>query len=96
MATRLFVCVGKKVVGSGLADLIGARPIASVPLRWGDQTIDRYQAADGRVVVAVDVGPGTAPVTNPFLTANPAGTFIRRGQDKFEYDTVNIAASWRY
>ena len=49
---RLFVCVGKKVVGEGLADVIGARPIASVRLGWGDQTIDRYQAADGRVVVA--------------------------------------------
>ena len=51
---RLFVCVGKKVVGKGLAALIGARPITPVPFPWGEQpiTIDRYQAPDGRVVVA--------------------------------------------
>lgn len=62
---RLFVCVGKKVVGQGLADLIGARPIASVPLRWGDQTIDRYRAADGRVVVAFPHFSRFPPFSSP-------------------------------
>ena len=44
----------------------------------------------------VDVGPGTAPATNPFLIANPAGTLIRREADKFDYDTVSLTATWRY
>ena len=65
---RLFVCVGKKVVGQGLADLIGARPISSVPLRWGDQTIDRYQAADGRVVVAFPHFSRFPPFSSPERT----------------------------
>lgn len=65
---RLFVCVGKKVVGSGLAELIGARPIASVPLRWGDQTIDRYQAPDGRVVVAFPHFSRFPPFSSPERT----------------------------
>lgn len=44
----------------------------------------------------IDVGPGTAPVTNPFRVVNPAGTFMKRSEDKFEYDTVNLTAAWRY
>lgn len=44
----------------------------------------------------VDVGPGTAPATNPFLLVNPAGTFMTRSEDKFEYDTYSVTASWRY
>jgi len=44
----------------------------------------------------VDVGPGTAPATNPFLLVNPAGTFMTRSEDQFEYDTYSVTASWRY
>lgn len=44
----------------------------------------------------VDVGPGTAPPTNPFLLVNPAGTFMKRSEDKFEYDTVSLTAAWRF
>ena len=44
----------------------------------------------------VDIGPGTAPLTNPFRIVNPAGTFTQRTEDKFEYDTVNLTATLRY
>lgn len=44
----------------------------------------------------VDVGPGTAPPTNPFLLVNPAGTIMTRSEDKFEYDTVSLTAAWRF
>ena len=67
---RLFVCVGKKVVGEGLADLIGARPITPVPFPWGEQsiTIDRYQATDGRVVVAFPHFSRFPPFSSPERT----------------------------
>jgi hypothetical protein len=65
---RLFVCVGKNVVGKGLSDLIGARPIASVPLGWGDQTIDRYEAPDGRVVIAFPHFSRFPPFSSPERT----------------------------
>lgn len=45
---------------------------------------------------AVDVGPGTAPATNPFLLVNPAGTFMTRSEDQFEYDTYSLTAAWRW
>ena len=44
----------------------------------------------------VDVGPGTAGPTNPFLIVNPAGTFIRRSSDKFEYNTISLTTAWRF
>lgn len=44
----------------------------------------------------VDVGPGTAGPTNPFLIVNPAGTFIRRSSDKFEYNTISVTTAWRF
>lgn len=45
---------------------------------------------------AVDVGAGTAPATNPFLLVNPAGTFMTRSEDQFEYDTYSVTAAWRW
>ena len=45
---------------------------------------------------AIDVGPGTAPATNPFLLVNPAGTYMTRSEDEFEYDTYSITAAWRW
>jgi hypothetical protein len=67
---RLFVCVGKNVVGKGLAGLIGARPLSSVPLPWGGMpiTIDRYQAADGRAVVAFPHFSHFPPFSRPERT----------------------------
>jgi outer membrane immunogenic protein len=44
----------------------------------------------------VDVGPGTAGPTNPFLIVNPAGTFMRRSSDKFDYNTISATTSWRF
>lgn len=44
----------------------------------------------------VDVGPGSAPATNPFLLVDPAGTLMTRSEDKFEYDTYSVTASWRW
>ncbi len=44
----------------------------------------------------VDVGPGTAGPTNPFLIVNPTGTFMTRSEDQFEYDTYSLTAAWRW
>lgn len=45
---------------------------------------------------AIDVGRGTAPVTNPFLITNAAGTYMRRTEDKLDYNTLNITAAYRF
>jgi hypothetical protein len=50
---KLFICVGKNVVGVELADLMGARQLPSMPSFWGDHTIDRYQTSDGRIIIAL-------------------------------------------
>ena len=43
----------------------------------------------------VDVGRGTAPVTNPFLLTNAAGTVIRREFSEFNRHTVSVTTSYR-
>lgn len=43
----------------------------------------------------VAVGRGTAPLTNPFLLVNTAGTDMRRTNDKFEFGSIAVTASWR-
>ncbi|MFT3809666.1 MAG: hypothetical protein QM698_07085 [Micropepsaceae bacterium] len=49
----LFVCIGKKVVGDGIASIFGARQVSSAPTGWGDQTFDRYRDARGRRILAL-------------------------------------------
>jgi hypothetical protein len=50
---KLFVCVGKDVVGRELAHLLGAQQLPSASALWGNQTIDLYKANDGKVIVAL-------------------------------------------
>lgn len=45
---------------------------------------------------AVRVGPGTAPVTNPFRIVNPNGTDMRRTDTDFDINTVKLTAAWRF
>ena len=44
----------------------------------------------------VQVGPGTAPATNPFLIVNPAGTELRRSDTDFSFDSLRLTASYRF
>ncbi|MGN5374504.1 outer membrane protein [Sphingomonas hankookensis] len=44
----------------------------------------------------VRVGPGTAPATNPFLLANAAGTDMRRSDDRFDWHSARVRASFRF
>ena len=44
----------------------------------------------------VRVGPGTAPVTNPFRIVNPNGTDARRTDTDFDINTVKLTAAWRF
>lgn len=44
----------------------------------------------------VDVTRGTAPATNPFVLANPAGTQFRRSDDRFKTHAANVTASLRF
>lgn len=84
---------------SGSSNAMGYQVGAGLEVMWSDHATLGFEylrtslSDDGYMV---DVGPGTAPATNPFLIANPAGTFIRRSQDKFEYDTVSITSTWRF
>ena len=84
---------------SGDDDATGYQLGAGVDMMWSENmTIGleylRTSLEDDEYVV--DVGPGTAGLTNPFRVVNPAGTFTRRTEDKFEYDTVSVTAAWRW
>ncbi len=47
------VCIGQHVAGEGIASALKAAPVASAPAGWGDLTIHRYRAPDGRRVLAL-------------------------------------------
>ncbi len=44
----------------------------------------------------VAVTQGTAPATNPFVLANPAGTTMRRIDDDFDVVSYKATATWRF
>lgn len=44
----------------------------------------------------VNVGPGTAPATNPFLIVNPAGTTLRRDDSDFDMHNIRFTAAFRF
>ena len=44
----------------------------------------------------VSVGRGTAPATNPFLTANANGTDIKRSNGNFNTHNLRLTASFRF
>ncbi len=45
---------------------------------------------------AVAVGPGTAPVTNPFRIVNPNGTNMRRDDSDFDMHNIRLTANFRF
>jgi len=53
MKAKLFICVGKGVVAPEIAGLLGPSSIGAVPAGWGEQTIERYRAADGRLILGL-------------------------------------------
>ena len=84
---------------SASKDAFGYQVGAGLEVMWSDNATLGFEylrtsLKDGGYVV--DVGPGNAPPTNPFLIANPAGTLARRGSNMIEYDTVSITSSWRF
>lgn len=44
----------------------------------------------------VAVGPGTAPVTNPFLLDDPQGTDMRLSNDRFDFHALRASVSLRF
>lgn len=44
----------------------------------------------------VEVGRGSAPATNPFLLVNPAGTDMRRTDDRFDFHSLRATAAFRF
>lgn len=48
-----YACLGKGVTGSEIAGLLNAKHVANIPAGWGDQSIDRYEAEDGRAVISL-------------------------------------------
>lgn len=49
---RLFMSLGKQA-GAEIAHLLSAQLTQTHPVEWGNQTMDEYVAADGRIVVAL-------------------------------------------
>jgi outer membrane immunogenic protein len=49
---------------------------------------------DDKYVVAV--GPGTAPITNPFRIVNANGTNMRRGDNNFDMHNIRVTAAFRF
>lgn len=45
---------------------------------------------------AVRVGPGTAPVTNPFRIVNANGTDMRRGDSDFDMHNIRFTTTFRF
>ena len=45
---------------------------------------------------AVAVGPGTAPVTNPFRIVNANGTNMRRSDSDFDMHNIRLTAAFRF
>jgi outer membrane immunogenic protein len=44
----------------------------------------------------VDVGRGTAALTNPFLLVNPNGTTMRRSDENFDMHAIRLTAGFRF
>jgi outer membrane immunogenic protein len=44
----------------------------------------------------VNVGPGTAPITNPFRIVNANGTDMRRGDSDFDMHNIRFTAALRF
>jgi outer membrane immunogenic protein len=44
----------------------------------------------------VQVGPGTAPATNPFLLGNAAGTTFKRSDENFRWHSMRAVATFRF
>ncbi|MEQ1784773.1 MAG: outer membrane beta-barrel protein, partial [Hyphomonadaceae bacterium] len=84
---------------SGGDDAVGYQVGAGLEVQWSDNAtfgLEYLLTSLNDDSYVVDAGAVPGPATNPFLTANPAGTFIRRRQDAFEYDTVSFTSTWRY
>ncbi len=45
---------------------------------------------------AIDVGPGTAPATNPFLLVNSSGTLMKPSDNRFDYHSVRGTVNFRF
>jgi len=48
-----FVCIGQKIVGPEIANLLSAKPLVPKLAGWGNYKINRYAAPDGRKVLAL-------------------------------------------
>lgn len=44
----------------------------------------------------VRAGPGSAPPTNPFLLVDPTGTDIRRSNDRLDFGSFRVTATYRF
>ncbi|MBX9574826.1 MAG: outer membrane beta-barrel protein [Caulobacteraceae bacterium] len=55
-----------------------------------------YTALDVDDPLVVRVGPGTAPLTNPFRIVNPSGTDTRRQSDEFNHHAFRLTVSARF
>ena len=61
----------------------------SVGLEYLYTTLDDDEAR-------VEVGPGSAGATNPFLIVNPLGTDFARSDDEIELNSLRLTANWRF
>jgi outer membrane immunogenic protein len=74
-------------LGGGVETMIGGGMSLGIEYMYTSLNDENY---------TVNVGPGSAPATNPFLLVNAAGTDIRRGDDNFELHSVRGTLSYRF
>ncbi|WCM28165.1 outer membrane beta-barrel protein [Sphingomonas sp. QA11] len=75
------------VAGGGIEQKLS--PSFSVGLEY---LFNQYKDDD----YVVRAGPGTAPMTNPFLLGNANGTDFIRSDDKFRWHSVRATAAFRF
>lgn len=75
-------------IGGGLETRMGERITLGVEYLYTD-----LDAGDG---LTVRVGPGTAPLTNPFRIVNPNGTDQRRESDSIAFHALRLTLSARF
>jgi outer membrane immunogenic protein len=73
--------------GGGVEQKIGRNLSLGVEYMYNQYRDDDY---------VVQVGPGTAPATNPFLLVNAQGTDMIRSDEKFRFHSIRATAAFRF
>ncbi|WP_066547452.1 MULTISPECIES: outer membrane protein [unclassified Sphingomonas] len=73
--------------GGGIEQKLGRNFSVGLEYLYTDLNEDDY---------VVNVNPGTAPATNPFLLGNAGGSDMRRSSDNFRWHSIRATAAFRF